>query len=117
MKKNVIRIVNIIIILLIIITTGTTVFADDYRPEDLTGAPSSDVEKVQELGNQVVGVLQAIGTVVSVIVLIILGIKYMLGSIEQRAEYKKSMLPYVVGASILLAASVISNIIMHAVSF
>ena len=31
----------------------------------------------------------------------ILGIKYMLGSLEERASYKRSMLPYIVGAVLL----------------
>lgn len=34
----------------------------------------------------------------------ILGIKYMMGSIEERASYKKSMLPYFIGAILLFGA-------------
>lgn len=34
----------------------------------------------------------------------IIGIKYMLGSTEQRAEYKRTMLPYLIGAIMLFAA-------------
>ena len=101
-----------LLIILLLIMIGNNVFAA-YTPNDLDGTPTVAGEKVKNLGNQVLGVLQAIGIVVSVVVLIILGIKYMLGSIDQKAEYKKSMLPYVIGASGLLAASVIANIIMH----
>ena len=103
---------SILLIILLLIMIGNNVFAA-YTPNDLDGTPTVAGEKVKNLGNQVLGVLQAIGIVVSVVVLIILGIKYMLGSIDQKAEYKKSMLPYVIGASGLLAASVIANIIMH----
>ena len=38
---------------------------------------------------------------VSVITLVVLGIKYMVGSIEERAEYKKSMIPYLIGAFLI----------------
>ena len=48
--------------------------------------------------NNVVGIIQVIGSIVSVVVLIVLGIKYMMGSIEEKAEYKRTMMPYVVGA-------------------
>ena len=34
----------------------------------------------------------------------VIGIKYMMGSLEERASYKKSMLPYVIGAIMLFAA-------------
>ena len=43
--------------------------------------------------------------------LLILGIKYMLGSASEKAEYKKSMLPYIIGAFLLFSASIIVNII------
>ena len=41
----------------------------------------------------------------------------MLGSVEQKAEYKKTMLPYVIGAALIFGASTISYIIMNAVKF
>ena len=34
----------------------------------------------------------------------IIGIKYMLGSVEEKAQYKKSLLPYIIGAVILFAS-------------
>lgn len=110
------KILPILLIILLLIMLGNNIFAA-YTPNDLTGTATVAGEKVKNLGNEVLGVLQAIGIVVSVIVLIILGIKYMMGSVDQKAEYKKSMLPYVIGASVLLSASIITNIIMNAVSF
>ena len=47
----------------------------------------------------------------SVIVLIILGLKYMMGSVEEKAAYKKTLLPYVIGAALVFAASAIAGII------
>ena len=117
MKKILKKILLIILLIVMLIVTGTTVFAD-YTPSDLTGtAPAGTMQEVKSIGNKVIGVLQAIGIVVSVIVLSILGIKYMLGSVEQKAEYKKTMLPYVIGAALIFGASTISYIIMNAVKF
>ena len=63
------------------------------------------------MGQKVVGVLQTIGVVISVIVLIVLGIKYMMGSAEEKAEYKKTMIPYLVGALLIFAASMLANVV------
>ena len=51
--------------------------------------------------------------VLSVIVLIVLGIKYMLGSVEEKAEYKKTLLPYVIGATLTFGASSIASVIYN----
>ena len=42
----------------------------------------------------------------------ILGIKYMMGSLEQRAGYKKSMLPLLIGAILLFSAVNLTAFIM-----
>lgn len=49
-----------------------------------------------------------IGTITSVLALIIIGIKYMVGSVEEKAEYKKTMKPYLIGAVMVFS---ITNII------
>lgn len=63
------------------------------------------------MGNTVLGIIHTIGVLVAVGVLMILAIKYMLGSTEQRATYKKSMLPYLVGAILLFASLEITAMI------
>lgn len=55
--------------------------------------------------------LRIVGTVLSVVILIIIGLKYMLGSVEERADYKKTLIPYVVGTFFLFATSVLPQII------
>ena len=37
----------------------------------------------------------------------------MMGSVEERATYKKTLLPYFIGATILFGASVIAGIIYN----
>ena len=34
----------------------------------------------------------------------VLGVRYMMGSAEEKAEYKKVMIPYLIGAVLLFAA-------------
>lgn len=73
-------------------------------------------DDTETIGNNILGIIQIIGTLVSVGAIMILGIKYMVGSTEERAEYKKSMIPYIIGAVILFAAVNIANAIYDVVS-
>lgn len=67
----------------------------------------------EDVGNQILGIIQAVGSMVSVGVLMILGIKYMVGSTEQRASYKHSMLPAVIGTVLIFAALQVTTIIAN----
>ncbi len=58
----------------------------------------------EEIGNRILGIIQVIGTLIAVGVMLIIGIKYMTGSLEEKANYKKTMLPYVIGAVLLFSA-------------
>ena len=79
----------------------------DIKPDSNTTAASS----VQSLGGKIMGVLQTAGVVVAVVILSVLGIKYMMGSASEKAEYKKTMIPYVVGAIFIFAATTIATIV------
>ena len=46
----------------------------------------------------ILNAITTIGMVLGVLVIIILGIKYMIGSVEEKAELKKTMMPYLIGA-------------------
>lgn len=81
-----------------------------FSVTDMTGTKISN-SNLMDTGNGIITVLTVIGTVISVIVLIILGLKYMFGSIEERAEYKKTMMPYIIGAVLVFAASAIAGMI------
>ena len=43
----------------------------------------------------------------------VLGIKYMMGSAEEKAEYKKTFIPYIVGALLLFAASALVGVLYN----
>lgn len=68
-------------------------------------------EKFVERTNSVVRIIQVIGSIVSVAVLIVLGIKYMVGSVEEKAEYKRTLMPYLVGSVLFFAIVNITGII------
>lgn len=90
----------------------TKVSATDYI--DTIIDDMKDVNKVEDgstsgkIGsviNAVIRLIQIVGTAVSVIIVTILGIKYMLASSSEKADIKKMATPIVVGCVLLFAAS------------
>ena len=83
-----------------------------FSVTDLTGTPPSN-SSITDVGNGIITIITTIGSIMSVIVLIVIGIKYMMGSVEERAEYKNTMMPYIIGATLVFAASIIAGIIYN----
>lgn len=65
---------------------------------------------VKKVGG-ILGVISTVGIVCSVIVLCVIGLRYMLGSVEEKAEYKKTMLGYIIGVALLASATTLPNIL------
>ena len=108
MKKQIkIAIIALIVIVIFNMLVGT-VFADESSLIKNVGKGGTSVETtgVQNFGKAIVSVTRVLGVVVAVVVLLVLGVKYMIGSAEERAEYKKTMVPYIVGAIIIFASRI-----------
>ncbi len=96
------------------IAMSTELNPDYYKPNSQTNA--ADADKIKNIGNVFVEIIQIVGSILSVIILVIIGIKYMTGSVEEKAEYKQSLMPYLIGAFILFGISNILSIIVNMVS-
>lgn len=68
-------------------------------------------DNIINLGNSIIAVVRIVGVVIAVVILLILGIKYMMGSAEEKADYKKSMIPYIVGAVLIFASTAIVGVV------
>lgn len=81
---------------------------DNYKPidEDPDG-------KVEEKVSIILTVITNIGMILAVLMLAIIGVKYMLGSLEERAEYKKDMIPYLIGAFLLFGITTIVKVLQQ----
>ena len=88
---------------------GTT--AGIIDPSTIKGKGGTGANSVKDLGQQILGIVQTVGSIAAVIILVVLGIKYMMGSAEEKAEYKKTLIPYIVGAVLIFAASNIAGFI------
>ena len=79
------------------------------------GGGTNDSVQLKNKAEHILGIIQAIGVVVSVIMLMVIGIKYMLGSVEERAEYKETLKPYLIGAFMLFSCTTVPQIIYQIV--
>ena len=113
MNKKLMKVLSILLVSIMMVSTmSPMVFAaDTLTPGTLKPSDGIDTQPITDLGSNIIGVLRTVGIVLSVIVLIIIGIKYMMGSPEDKSEYKKSMMPYIVGAALIFAASVFADVI------
>ena len=111
MKKS-IKIIAVALIILAMILVTTSVFAvtSDYRPNAVS-INTSDTGSIENVGFRITGIIRVIGTIVAVAMLIVLGIKYIMGSAEERAEYKKTLFPYFIGAVLIFAAVNLADMI------
>lgn len=112
MNKKMVKIISIMLLAIMMVAlASTTCFA--LQPNDIKPVDTPAVSSISSFGGKLAGVLQAVGVVVSVVILIVLGIKYMLGSAEEKAEYKKTFIPYIVGAALIFASTTIANIVIN----
>ena len=109
MKNKFLKVMPVILIVSTIISmTNLKVFALDPTGV-LIDTEMQGGEELKTFGNSVLGVIMAVGIILAVIILISIGIKYITGSVEEKAGYKKAFLPYAVGCIILVAAPTIAT--------
>lgn len=119
MKKTV-RIISTILLTIMLVTSiAGVVFAApdiDKTIGDIDGAKAGDTTKVTNIGGKIINIIQVVGIVVAIAVVLIIGIKYMTASVEQKAEYKKVMIPYIIGAVLLVAGTSIVKVIFNTIN-
>lgn len=72
---------------------------------------TTDTSAANEIGATIINWIWGISIVVAVVVLMIIGLKFILGSTSEKAEYKKSLIPVVVGVLILVFATTIVKVL------
>lgn len=114
--KKAIKIMSVIMVIAMLVSIATPIFAKSAG--DFTGLNVdynvSGGNKISDIGGKILSIITIIGIVVSVLVIAGLGIKYITGSAEEKAEYKKSFVPLLVGMVLLLGASSIANFLVNA---
>ena len=110
------RIILKIIIILIIIqlihmpTSQASFWGDIFKSGDefLNDGKNQGValgeDDMKEGIGKIFNILVALGTILSVLVGAILGIKFMFGSLEEKAEIKEILIPYILGCIVIVGA-------------
>ncbi len=92
---------------------STTINPNNYEPNALTDA---DAGIVTDKIGVVLGTIRNISVVVSVIALMIIGLKYIFGSVEEKANYKATLVPYVIGFVFAIAGTTLVDFIYNMVN-
>ena len=113
MKKSIKVISTLLLTIMLVASIAGTVLAVDPNTvlNGLNGNGNVHTNDLTKVGNNIVTIIQVVGIVIAVIVLLVIGIKYMMGSASEKAEYKKTMIPYIVGAVLIFAGTSLVRVI------
>ena len=121
MKNKTLKIIAVLLIAIALVTLTTTIVrakagaATGFEP--IEPKPAGDVgNTVTNTAGQILTIVRIIGMAVAVIMLTILGIKYVAASPNEKADYKKGMTVYVIGAVLLFGASLLLGVIQNFVN-
>ena len=109
--KRMSKIVVALMIIATILSAVSMVFANSALtiPEGNADA----LTEIQNPANRIIGIVQFICYAAAVILLVILGVKFMTASPDGKAEIKKSAVIYIVGAILVFAAGGLLNLIKN----
>ena len=81
---------------------------DFYKPKENVASENAEFIK---MGSNIIATLRALGTLVMVVSLMVMGIRYMIASTADKALYKETMVPYLIGAIMVFTIPQIVGII------
>ena len=95
------------------ITSDTASIPDPIEDPSTYDPSKKNIEtsKLTEIMKTLTTTLTTIGIGASVISLLAIGVKFMIGSLEERAKYKETMIPYLIGIILVCTISTIIRIL------
>ena len=123
MKKIIINILSIILILFLLINIcpikvqainldGIMSGADDFIEKGKNSNTTIDDKQLHDTSSLIYNILLGVSMTIAVIVGIILGIKFMMASSEEKAQLKEALIPYVVSCVIMFGTFTIWKIVI-----
>ena len=112
--KVTMKIIAMLVVAIMAVTVVTPVFATNSILSTLDtkiGSASGSSDKMTDIAAEIIAFIRNLALVLGVVMLSIIGIKYMLGSAEEKASYKKTLIPLVVGIIVVMAASTLVSMI------
>jgi len=110
--KTVTKIITILLIIATILGAVSMVFAD---PIEIPGGTNTGISGtgLDTTAKNIIGIVQFICYAAAVILLVILGVKWISAAPDAKADIKKSAVIYVVGAALVFAAGAILQVIKN----
>ena len=95
------KLIAMVLTVIMVATISTMVLAENIGGVTIKPKTNQDLTELTNMGNNIIGIIQVIGSLIAVAMVLVIGIKYMMGSAEEKAAYKKTMIPYLIGAILL----------------
>ena len=89
-----------------------TVDPNFYNPSD-SGISDSDKKAIKLKTGIILGWLRNISAIVSVIAIMVVGFKYILGSVDEKAKYKETLIPIFIGALMAVSGTTLISFIYN----
>ena len=86
---------------------------DSFIQAGKNGSAQIDKGSLKNASSSIYNILLICGVIIAVLIGSIMGIKFMIGSVEEKAEYKKSFVPLIVGIVLVVAATAIASFIFN----
>lgn len=121
MKKKKMIIISLTILLAIVFIVPQYIYASDPIGSLITDMGSANTmptgsTKFKNIINSVIKIIQVAGSGISLIVVTMLGVKYMMASAQEKADLKKSIVPILIGCVLLFAGANLVGIIADTAS-
>ena len=71
----------------------------------------SRANQFEDVGNSIFSIIRVAGILSSVGALMLIGIKYMIGSVEEKADYKKTFPVYIIGCILVFGICTLGNLV------
>ncbi len=111
MRKSIKLLSVLMMVALITMSVVSPVFASNSSVINGINIQSGNTQSMQELAGKILGFIRNIALIGGVVIIAVLGLKYMMGSLEEKSEYKKSMIPLVVGIVVVMSATTIAKLL------
>ena len=117
--KTLIKFLTVLMVAIMLTMITVPVFATTDSGSGTAIDPGSltetygDSSDLQTRAGKIMGMIRNIAVIAAVIVIMVLGVKYILGSVEEKAEYKKSFMPLIIGIILVVAATSIASFIFN----
>lgn len=109
--KKAMKVFSVLMIVAMLTMAATPVLGVDFdnATKNLQATNPENVDNMTQLVSKILGFLQWFAIIGGILIITILGIKYMMGSLEEKADYKKNFISLVIGIIVIMGATSIAS--------